>query len=217
MKCSLNFFYLFWGAPKKYLAIIICPILITGLVLIFDINRPIYQAKSIVTMNEQIMIDLRVLTTYIKTENSFLIDGCEKIKTNNFMDFKAQVLPYSIKGELIVESRDLNIAVEALNFWHTCSVNVFKRTIQPYEFELNNLATLRKRINLKSIDLKDINEYYKFRQSILNYELMDSYIKQPILYSTEKIDLNFIKYLTIYLVSLVGLIVFLFLTYPLRK
>jgi hypothetical protein len=168
-------------------------------------------------MNEQILIDLRVLAGYLNPKNPFEVDGCKKVKIDSWVDYKAQIIPYSNKGTLTVDSRDLDEALEAMILWHSCSVRVFKRTIKPYEFELKTLEMIKKRIDLKSIDLKDINEYYKFRQSIINFELMNSYINEPFSYTTQKANISLRKYLNIYLAALAGFMTLLFVVYPLQK
>lgn len=200
-----------------YLASVFLPLLIVIPILIIDTFRPNYEVESSVVMNEQILIDLRVLAGYQNSQNYFEIGGCKKVKFNSQINYRAEITPYSHKGILKVKSRNLDEALEALSLWHTCSINVFKRTIEPYEFELKNLAMIRKRIDLKSIDLKDINEYFKFRQLILNYELMDSYIKEPFSYTTTKVDFNYKKYFIIYLAALAGFMTLLFFLYPFKK
>jgi len=217
IKFDLENFYACLKTCNFYLASLFLPLLIVIPILIIDTFLPKYEVQSSVVMNEQILIDLRVLAGYQNSQNYFEISGCKKVKFDSQIDYRAEIIPYSHKGVLKVNSRDLNEALEALILWHTCSINIFKRTIEPYEFELTNLAMIRKRIDLKLIDLKDINEYFKFRQSILNYELMDSYIKEPFSYTTKKVAINLIKYLVIYLAALAGFMTLFFVLYPLKK
>lgn len=215
LKLNLTFSSFMWKTKNIYFAILF-PILIAGMALAFDIYRPLYRVQSIVVMNEQIMVDLRVLSTYIKPGTDFKISGCPKIE-ESIINYKAEKYPYELKGELIVESRDLGSAVKALNLWHECSVNVFKRKIEPYEWELNIIDNLIKRIDSQSIHLKDINEFYKFRSSVFDYKLMNLYIKEPLLYKEKRADLNYVKYLTIYLSSLAVLCMLAIFVYIIKK
>ncbi len=217
IKFNVENFYVGLKTYNFYLTSLFLPLLIVIPILIVDTFRPKYEVQSSVVMNEQILIDLRVLAGYMNSQNYFEIGGCKKVKFDSQIDYSAEITQYGHKGILKVSSRDLDEAVEALILWHSCSISVFKRTIEPYEFELKNLAMIRKRIDLKSIDLKDINEYFKFRQLILNYELMDSYIKESFSYTTKKVAINLIKYLVIYLAALAGFMTLLFVIYPLKK
>lgn len=217
IKFNLENFYVCLRTHNFYLASLFLPLLIVMPILIIDTFRPKYEAQSSVLMNEQILIDLRVLAGYQNSQNYFEFGDCKKMKFDSQIDFRAEITPYSGKGILIVKSRDLHEAEEALILWHTCSISVFKKTIEPYDFELKNFAMIRERVDLNLIDLKDINEYFKFRQSILNYEVMDSYIKKPFSYTTKKVAINSTKYLIIYLAALAGFMTLLFVLYPLKK
>lgn len=196
---------------KPYITGIFLSILITVGTAIFDTVKPVYEANSTVLMNERILVDLKVLTSYLKPNSPFEIKGCKKIGSGAWFDYKVQLLPYSNKGFIIAESRNFERANEALNLLHTCSVNVFKRSIEPYELELKMLNALRERIDLKSIDIKYINEFYKFHEKILDYELMETYTKEPLFLKNNKSELQLGKYLAILLGSMIVIITFIFM------
>lgn len=202
---------------KPYIAGIFLSILITVVTAIFDTVKPVYKATGTVLMNERILVDLNVLTSYLKPHTPFEIRGCNKIGDGAWFDYKVQLLPYSNKGFIIVESRNFERANEALNFLHTCSVNVFKRSIEPYELELKILNALRERIDLRSIDVKYINEFYKFHEKILDYELMKNYIEEPLSLKINKIDLQLGKYLAILFGSMIVIMTFIFMALRNRK
>lgn len=212
-KCQFQKFTARLKIYKPYLAGIYLSIIITTVTAIFDTVKPVYRATGTVLMNERILVDLNLLTSYLKPSSPFEITGCNKIKNGAWLDYKVQLLPYSNKGFIIAESRNIEMAKEALNFLHTCSVNIFKRSIEPYELELKILGTLKERIDLNSINIEYINEFYKFHEKIKDYELMKIYSKEPISIEINKVELKLGKYLSILFGSMIVIMTFIFIVF----